>query len=85
MRIYVNDKRAIIWHNGNKIEIEYSSIRKASLNFGYPLPVHRNVFVEYINGVEKWTPFLKLNSSIRAGRQNISDCLQDVYDLEFGR
>ena len=85
MRIYMDDKRAIIWNKGNKIEIEYSSIRRASFNFGDPLPVHRNVFVEYINGVEKWTPFLKLNSSIQAGRQNISDCLQDVYDLEFGR
>lgn len=85
MRIYVNDKRAIIWHNGNKIEIEYSSIRRASFNFGDPLPVHRNIFTEYVNGVDRWTPFLKLNNSIKAGRQNIADCLQDVYDLEFGR
>lgn len=83
MRIYINDKRAIIWHNGNKIEVEYSSVRRASFNFGDPLPVHRNVFVEYVNGLEKWTPFLKLNNSIRAGRQNIADCLKDVYELEF--
>ena len=81
----MNDKKAIIWHNGNKIEIEYSSIRRASFNFGDPLPRHRNVFVEHINGVEKWTPFLKLNNSIKAGRQNIADCLKDVYNLEFGR
>lgn len=85
MQIYSNNNRAIIWHNGNKIEIEYSSVRKASFNFGDPLPVHRNVFVEYVNGIEKWTPFLKLNSSIKAGRQNIADCLKDIYVLEFGR
>ena len=85
MQIYSNNNRAIIWHNGNKIEIEYSAIRRASFNFGDPLPVHRNVFVEYVNGIEKWTPFLKLNSPIEAGRQNIADCLKEVYDLEFGR
>lgn len=85
MRIYINSKRAIIWNRGNKIEIVYSSVRRASFNFGDPLPVHRNVFTEYINGVENWTPFLKLNSSVKAGRQDIADCLRDVYELEFGR